>query len=265
MSTSRLLEFDNLRNTRDLGGLKARGGRTILPGKLIRSGQLVGLTANDIKKLSSLVGTVVDMRTDGERKENPDVVLEGVRYIHNPIVGVLTPGVSREVKSVEELIRELLFKPDESLAYMCDLYRQFIRSDFCVSHYASFIRILLEDHDKAILWHCTAGKDRAGTSTIILQKLLGISDSDIVEDYLVTNEYLKSDLNSVIDHVRRQIGSDNPLVERSLKHLYGADRAYLDAFFSEMDERYGSFETFVHDALGLTDGDILRFRELYLR
>ena len=86
-----------------------------------------------------------------------------------------------------------------------------------------------------------------------------------MEDYLVTNEYLKSDLNSVIDHVRRQIGSDNPLVERSLKYLYGADKAYLDAFFSEMDVRFGSFEVFAHDALGLTDGDILRFRELYLR
>ena len=86
MSTSRLLEFDNLRNTRDLGGLKARGGRTILPGKLIRSGQLVGLSEKDSQRLSSLVGTVVDMRTDGEREENPDVVLEGVRYIHNPIV-----------------------------------------------------------------------------------------------------------------------------------------------------------------------------------
>ena len=29
--------------------------------------------------------------------------------------------------------------------------------------------------------------------------------------------------------------------------------------------RFGSFEVFAHDALGLTDGDILRFRELYLR
>ena len=35
MSKSRLIEFDNLRNTRDLGGLVGRNGRTIKAGKLI--------------------------------------------------------------------------------------------------------------------------------------------------------------------------------------------------------------------------------------
>lgn len=161
---SRLIEFDNLKNTRDLGGLVAKDGRTIRSGRLIRSGQLVGLSERDREKLSSLVGTVIDMRTEGERQTNPDVVLEGVEYLHIPVVGVLTPGVTREVKSVEELVRVLLFKPEQSLEYMCNLYRQFIRSDFSISAYASFIRTLLEDQEKAVLWHCTAGKDRAGTS-----------------------------------------------------------------------------------------------------
>ena len=49
---SRLIEFDNLKNTRDLGGLVAKDGRTIRSGRLIRSGQLVGLSERDREKLS---------------------------------------------------------------------------------------------------------------------------------------------------------------------------------------------------------------------
>ncbi len=261
---SRLIEFDNLKNTRDLGGMVASGGRTIKSGKLIRSGQLVGLSERDKAKLSSLVGTVVDMRTEGERQTNPDVVLEDVKYLHIPVVGVLTPGVTREVKSVEELVQVLLFKPDESLAYMCGLYRQFIQSDFSISAYASFMRVLLEDHDKAVLWHCTAGKDRAGTSTVILERLLGVSESDILEDYLFTNTNLKEELEGVTAFAKQKVNSDSPLIDQSLKYLYGADQSYLQAFFDEMNERFGSFDAFVHDGLHLKDEDITRLQGLYL-
>ncbi len=261
---SRLIEFDNLKNTRDLGGLVAKDGRTIRSGRLIRSGQLVGLSERDREKLSSLVGTVIDMRTEGERQTNPDVVLEGVEYLHIPVVGVLTPGVTREVKSVEELVQVLLFKPEQSLEYMCNLYRQFIRSDFSISAYASFIRTLLEDQEKAVLWHCTAGKDRAGTSAVILEMLLGVPDADVLEDYLFTNANLKDEMDAVIAYAKRKVGSDSPLIDQSLKYLYGADEAYLQAFFDEMESRFGSFQAFVHEALHLKDEDIMRLGNLYL-
>ena len=65
--TSRHLEFDRLPNTRDLGGMTAYGGRTIMPGRLVRSGQLFDITSSDSEKLSDLVDTVVDFRTEQEK------------------------------------------------------------------------------------------------------------------------------------------------------------------------------------------------------
>lgn len=264
MGTSRLIEFDNLKNTRDLGGMNARGERTIKAGKLIRSGQLVGLSEKDKAKLSGLVCTVVDMRTEGERAANPDAAVEGIEYLHIPIVDKLTPGITREVKTVEQLIEALLFKPDTSLDYMCGLYRQFIQDDFSISQYSGFLKVLLKDHDKAVLWHCTAGKDRAGTSAVIVEKILGVPDSDILTDYLDTNTNLNNEMNAVIDYAKKKVGSDSPLIDESLRYLYGADKAYLDAFFSAMDDRFGSFDAFVHDGLHLSDEDILRLEDLYL-
>ena len=55
---SRVIRFETLNNTRDLGGTSARDGRHIKKGRLIRSGQLSGISANDKKKLGSLVSTV---------------------------------------------------------------------------------------------------------------------------------------------------------------------------------------------------------------
>ena len=66
---STLLKFDKLSNTRDLGGMRTEDGRTIVPGKLIRSGQLYDITESDIRKLSELVDTVVDLRTEEEKRE----------------------------------------------------------------------------------------------------------------------------------------------------------------------------------------------------
>lgn len=261
---SRLLEFEKLRNTRDLGGMQGRDGRFLRSGKLIRSGQLVALPENDKTKLSGLIDTVVDMRTDGEREAWPDSVIEGCTYHHVPIVDRMRPGISREVKNVEELVDALMFKPDISLDYMCNLYRQFILTDHSVREYSKFVHILLDEHDKAILWHCTAGKDRAGTSAIIVEKLLGVSDEDILKDYLDTNENIKDAMLNVVSMVKKKANSDSPLIDKSIGYLFGADEAYLDAFFSAMDERFGGFDAFVHKGLGLGDSDLIRLENLYL-
>ncbi|MCR4582530.1 MAG: tyrosine-protein phosphatase, partial [Prevotella sp.] len=39
------------------------------------------------------------------------------------------------------------------------------------------------------LYHCTAGKDRTGITTMALLKSYGVSDEDIVRDFMRTNRY----------------------------------------------------------------------------
>ena len=50
-----------------------------------------------------------------------------------------------------------------------------------------------------------------------------------------------------------------------MKYLFGTDRAYIESFFMAVDERFGSFEAFVHEGLGLSDSDMEKLREKYLR
>ena len=262
--TSIRLDFEKLPNTRDLGGMRTSDGRIVAKGKLIRSGQLAGLPESDIARLADLVDTVADFRTEEEKGEDPDCDIPGTAYHFIPILEAVAAGVSHEAESEEQVFARLVFDPEASGNHMCNMYRKFAESDYSVSQYARFIRLLLEDHDRAVLWHCSVGKDRAGTAAVIIQKILGVSDEDIVRDYLDTNEYLKDELARVIAYARMKTGSDDPRIESSVRKLYSTDRAYLQSFLDAVDMRFGSFEGYVHDGLGLSDSDIRLLREKYL-
>ena len=262
--TSRLLDFEKLPNTRDLGGMMTADGHTVAAGKLIRSGQLVGLTDSDIARLSVLIDTIADFRTEEEKNEEPDCRIPGASYHFIPIMESFSEGVSHEAESEEQIIARLVFDPEASAAHMCNMYRKFAESDYSVSQYARFMRLLLEDHDRAVLWHCSVGKDRAGTAAVTILKILGVPDDNIIREYLETNTYLTEDLARVTAYAKMKTGSDDPRIALSMGRLYGTDSLYLKAFLDAADRRFGSFDGFVHDGLGLSDSDIELLKRKYL-
>ena len=167
---SRLVIFDQLRNTRDLGGMETLNGRRIIQGKLYRSGHLNSLSGSDKDKLARIAPVIIDFRTDAERKEQPDQEIPGTESIHIPIVDDLTAGISREQGSPMEMFRRFILNPEGTKQYMCDMYRAFA-SEKSVRKYAAFADLLLNVQNKAVLWHCTAGKDRAGIASVIIEEI----------------------------------------------------------------------------------------------
>ena len=92
------ISLEKLNNTRDLGGIEVTGG-TVSAGKLIRSGQLGKASDSDVEWIRNNVSVVFDFRSQNERDEAPDPVVEGIENMHLPIVDDLTAGVSRDAKS----------------------------------------------------------------------------------------------------------------------------------------------------------------------
>ena len=258
------LPYETIRNIRDLGGEITGDGRKIRSGRLIRSGQMPELSEADQKSLSDSVSVVVDFRTDMERELKPEEELPGIEYHHISIVGSFTAGISREGKSDKELLGALLMKPAEAKAYMCKMYQSIALSDYAYSQYASFFRILLEDHEKAVLWHCTAGKDRAGAAAAMIEEILGIPRQVIVEEYLRSNQYLVGEDRMVKELVNKETEMENPVAAESIRYLLGAEQEYIETFFGTVDERFGSFEAFVHEGLRLTEAEVETLKKLYL-
>ena len=223
-------------NARDLGGLPTMDGRTIRPGLLLRSGELAGITEPDAQALTEYpLRTVVDFRTDLEREQKPDRVLPGVQYVHCPIVQQAAAGLTREEHAdpYAAVVAHAKAMAGRERAFMCELYRSLVTQAFSIAHYRQFFALLLAQTDGALLYHCTAGKDRVGVGTMLL--LTAVVDYDLSE------------------------------AEREVIRTFDrADAAFLTAARDAVAERYGSVDAFLTQALGVGAAERAALRARYL-
>lgn len=186
------LPLFSLPNTRDLGGLFTQDGRRIRPCRLIRSGALFGASPGDLEVLTGSwqVNLVVDFRTPREQQERPDPVLPGVRRQSLPIVEESALGLTQEQDRNRQFETQLLERLSATQGaaeeYMASLYRMVASSPFSRQQYARFLQLLLQQEKGAVLWHCSAGKDRVGVGTALALTALGVSRKTVMEDYLAT-------------------------------------------------------------------------------
>ena len=259
MILSEKLAFEKLANTRDLGGMIARDGRRIRKGRLIRSGLLARASEKDLEKLSQMLSAVVDFRSDIERWQQPDPSVSGVEYFALPAVEDTAPGVTREAES-DQLILHLMKDREKARAHMIKTYRDVMTSAYSLRQYERFFRLLLEGRDKAILWHCTAGKDRAGMAAFFVEKALGVPDEVLQADYLMTNQYLADEVQ-MLAKMLGQNGETDPV---AVDYLFGAKTEYLDVVYQIVHDDYHGFDAFYREGLRLNDSDLEQLRALYL-
>jgi protein-tyrosine phosphatase len=93
-----------------------------------------------------------------------------------------------------------------------------------------------------LLVHCTFGKDRTGIVAAMLLFALGVPEETIYADYMLSNDYLAP---------VRQVYIKKPGREHT-GPLWEARREYLDGAFSAICDKYGSVESYLQDAIGLT-------------
>ncbi|MCP2287787.1 tyrosine-protein phosphatase [Nocardia amikacinitolerans] len=219
----RSVGLQGVQNARDVGGYRTVDGRLVRTGLVYRTGQLNDATPADLAALDEReVRVVTDLRTRYERAIAPDRVPAGAVDRWDDVIGQASPKV---------LIT--------ALTGGSDLYRAFVTAPGANAAFASVLRDVIETGDGAVLYHCTAGKDRTGWATAVLLTLLGVDRATVTEDYLLSNQY-------------RDAGPNDP--------LDGVQSAWLDAAFDQVNQTHGGFEAYVRDGLGLTDADIAALR-----
>ena len=246
-------------NTRDLGGMRTRDGRLIRPNMLYRSAKLSEL--KDPAWFTENVGLVVDMRSSREVSESPDPEIPGVEYLHLPIFEMQAEGVTRDRESDRHAGAP---SPEAALERMAAVYARFVNDDFSLSQYRRFIGLLSEPREKAILWHCTAGKDRTGTGAMFIQELLGVGREDIMADYLITNEYLKEEVRRLVDMLAERDGGMDEEAKKGMQAFFGAHEKFLLTVYAQAEARFGSFDSFIRDGLGVSDAQRRELQQRYL-
>lgn len=254
-----------LPNVRDLGYLKTASGQRIAGRKLIRAGALIEASATDIDLLVSTydVQTVVDLRTPDEREQRPDPVdkMPRARFFNVPILGFSATGVTREdgLAGMAKGLSALEGNPEQ---LMLDLYPRMLLEEGGIRGYSHFFKILAEVDEGAVLWHCSAGKDRAGLASFLLLSVLGVCHEAIVLDYLATNQYLSERVDDLKKLIPQKDLSEGLL--QSLQVLNSASEAFLDAGVAAVVQEYGSVNSYLERALGVDDGLQELLRKKYL-
>ena len=164
---SRDLEWEGAYNARDLGGLPAAGGRRIRPGAVARSEAPDGFTAAGWVALKEHgIRTIVDLREPDERR-----LLEAagdLDVVHVPLDDLGDTAFWADWRD----------GADATPLY----YRAFLerRPERCAAALAAVARA----RPGGVLVHCAGGRDRTGLVTMVLLRLAGVPEDEIVADYL---------------------------------------------------------------------------------
>lgn len=263
------IPLEGILNTRDLGGYITKDGRKIKSNKLIRSGELYSLTEDDKSVLVNnfKLKKILDFRTKTETTERPDPTFGEVLYIHHPIMEESTLGITREKDGqkmgiIQAVLASMENKSPESKGYMQTLYSNFLVDDFSKNQYRKFFELLLKEEEGAVLWHCTAGKDRAGTAAILLLSALDVPKEQILIDYLKVNEFTKELIDLKEQEVLKETGSKE--MAKKIKELFSAKESYFESIYDIIEHNYESMDDFLEIEMGLTAELREQLKEMYL-
>lgn len=253
--SERDIKLKSVHNLRTLAGLKNLYDYEIPKDKFLRAASLNQLTAEDARVLRDQyqLRTIVDLRTEAEMSKEPDVEIEGVEYLYLPVCRDKIPGVSREVDpGNQEATVDML--PD-----MRDMYRNIISDPACQESFHKILETIIHHRDGAILWHCTAGKDRCGLTTMFLLSMLGVEEEEIIQDYLLTNrDSLKQARKYYL--LIRIFKRDKELAKK-VYDAYAAKRSYIEAALDEIEVKFGGMDAYIRQQLKITDEEIAVLRQ----
>ncbi len=180
------IRLTHAHNVRDLGGITTKENKLIRWNKLYRADSLTLLEPQEWDILLDRgIHTVVDLRSSSESAKYPDQVPSGMRWVHCPI--------QKEQVDLKEFSENALQSFSDSLK---DGYATMMTShpDLLICA----LRAILQGLDQgAVLFHCSAGKDRTGIVAAVLLQLLGADQEDIIADYQVSHTYNQQGINKL--------------------------------------------------------------------
>ena len=210
-------------NTRDLGGYQSElFGKLLKSWSILRSDVQNYPSDNDISLLKKHnILTIIDMRgkKDVLRKPSGFADKEGFVYINIPIDE--GSGIPESVDVVSES------------------YMNIAQSKNMVQVFQS-----IASASHGVMINCTAGKDRTGVVCAVLLGLCGVSEDDIVCDYMMTKTYNKE---------RFELIHKN-FPEIDMKIVIPSER-YMTEFLDQLKSKYGSFREYLI-AIGVTADEI---------
>lgn len=228
MLSSRHIAIEGTHNIRDLGGYVTARGTMVPPRRFLRADCLHRLAPGGVDRLlDEGLRCVIDLRTEQEVATAPSFFagLPGIAYCNLPLFDDLSPAALARAdgRHSHPLLPFYISALDTRGEAVCAILTRIARVD-----------------DGAVLFNCTAGKDRTGIIAALLLGLAGVSDEDIIQDYVLTEQMIP-DLVAEFLSISRANGGD---VE-SYATLLESPADTMARMLAHIRTRYGGVEDYV--------------------
>jgi protein-tyrosine phosphatase len=236
-SARREIKLQGANNFRDIGGYETKDGKHVKWGKIYRSAELGHLTTGDLEKLQPLSITyIADFRGPSEVKTSPD-------KIPATAIRVSLPAGSEHTGDSNYMKQMLLSAKDSGLIpFYSDIHALSDR------YKPLFAELLQVSPDSAVLFHCTAGKDRTGIAAALILYALNVKEDKIMEDYLASAYYRKKETERSIKGMMAVYKMD----EATARNLMGVKESYLTATYDAIIAQYGTIDIYLEKVMDLS-------------
>ncbi|MEG0777078.1 MAG: tyrosine-protein phosphatase [Raoultibacter sp.] len=203
---------------------------------LYRSRELSQATNEDVDSLANLgIQTIYDLRKPAERERLPEPPLICNAFEVRTCPIDLQSDEKRTHSTMATDVVAAYGQPGERMNHLYSIM---------AAHADAILPIVLDiiAADAPVLVHCANGKDRAGIVCASVQRMLGVHDQTVVDDYLITN-ICNAEMN------RRDLARYAGFMQTDevdvLAAMFEARESYLSTFFACIDAQYGSFEQWI--------------------
>ena len=271
-------------NLRDLGGLATIDGQRVRTGRLFRSGHLSELDGAEAAILGGLgLRTIIDLRRPSEVADFPTPDLDGVDRLWmsvspedsefavaaNLLFGEQPERVDTAEDSGFAVATNLLFGNQPEQVDIATMLEGYFRNTVTnrLDGYRPVFEAATDPDRQPLLFHCMGGKDRTGFVAGVLLRLLGVGQEEVMADYLLTNEILGDRMARRADQARQRIAQQSGVEPDQVdeRHLEGVRAmlytrpSFLQASFDAVTDKFGTWETFRRDGLGIDDARFSAF------
>ncbi|WOX04590.1 tyrosine-protein phosphatase [Microbulbifer pacificus] len=258
----RVLPLEGGRNFRDLGGYETTDGKTVKWGKVYRSGILTNLTANDYDYLRDRnIATIVDFRSTKERTQEPD------NWRGSSAITLEWDYEMNWEQDFAKVFAKPGFTKQDLVELMDKGYTDLVKQQ-TPAYRAMFQKLI--DSDDALLFHCTAGKDRTGIGAALILTALGVDRETVKQDYMLSNKTLAGvkmmELpEDASEQEKRMYAFFAQLPEDIRGAMSGVELSWLESAFAEMEREHGSVEGYIEHALDVDAQELALLKARYLQ
>ena len=268
MNLKQAIPLTSIHNARELGGYRTADGKTVKSGLLLRTGNLNGISAEDRRTLTERyrLQDLVDFRMAMEMQGADEPIIDGAAYHHLNVIDPAAFG-GEDMAAVDlnklDLIQLTQFTVESGMLGE-GMYIGFLAGEPGKKAYAEFFRILLAaEPDRAVLWHCTSGKDRTGLAAMLLLSALGVEEERIIEDYLLTNVFNARRIAATRQYLEAQ-GCGEDFIRQAVLVFDAVDESFMRKAIGFLKQEYGSVPGYIRAGLGISQTEIDALRAKYL-